>query len=65
MWCIYLLDSMYGIPWFLYLGITGIEVTNLRQAVLTELGSVDRSDNLRQAGLTVLGSVARIEQCSS
>ena len=57
MYCLYLLDSMYGIPWFLYLGITGIEVTNLRQAELTVLGSVDRSDILRQAELIVLNSV--------
>ena len=60
--CIYLLDSMYGIPWVLYLGITGIEVTSLRQAVLTGLGSADRNDNLRQAELTVLSSVTQIEE---
>ena len=55
---------MYEISWFLYLKITGIEVTSLRQAVLNELNSVDRSDNLRQVELIVSSSVARIEQCS-
>ena len=52
-----------GFPWLLYLGITGIEVTSLRQAVLIGLGSVDRSDDLRQAELTVLSNVTRIDQC--
>ena len=65
MWCIYLLNSMYEISWFLYLRITEIEVTNLRQVVLIELNNVDRSDNLRQVELIVLNSVTRIEQCFS
>ena len=49
--------------WFLYLKITEIEVTSLRQVVLIELSSIDRSDNLRQVELIVLNSVIRIEQC--